>query len=199
MGQDTDAIRREIEQTRERMGDTVEAIGYKADVPARTKERVSDTFSNVKERIGGTANGVADRIGGTAGAVNEAPPNAADVKHAAKRGASIAQENPIGLAIGSIAVGFLAGMLIPSTRVEQEKIGPVAEQVREQAMQTGQEALEHGKQVAGEVASTVQEHAQQAKGEVKETAQQAAQEHGEQLKQTAQENAQQVREQAGSA
>ena len=31
------------------MGDTVEAIGYKADVPARTKERVSDTFSNVKE------------------------------------------------------------------------------------------------------------------------------------------------------
>ena len=198
MGQDPEAIRREIEQTRDRMGDTVEAIGYKADVPARTKEKVTGTFSDVKERIGGTATSVADRIGGTAGAVNEATPGADDVKHAARRGAGIAQENPIGLAIGSIAVGFLAGMLIPSTRVESEKIGPMAEQVREQAMQTGQEALEHGKQVAQEVASTVQDHAQQAKDEVKQTAQQSAQEHGEQLKQTAQENAQQIRQEAPS-
>ena len=195
MGQDPDAIRREIEQTRDRMGDTVDAIGYKADVPARTKEKVTGTFTDVKDRIGGTATDMKDRIGGTASSVNEATPGAGDVKAAAKRGASIAQENPLGLAIGSIAVGFLAGMLIPSTRVEQEKIGPLAGQVREQAMQTGQEALEHGKQVAQEVASTVQDHAQQAKDEVKETAQQAAQEHGEQLKQTAQENAQQVREQ----
>jgi len=181
------------------MGDTVDALGYKADVPARTKDRVSDTFSDVKERIGGTASGVVDRIGGTASAVNESTPSGADVKQAARRGASVAQENPLGLAIGSIAVGFLAGMLIPSTRVENEKIGPMAEQVKEQAMQTGQEALEHGKQVAQEVASTVQDHAQQAKDEVKQTAQQSAQEHGEQLKQTAQENAQQIREQAPSS
>jgi gas vesicle protein len=199
MGQDPDAIRREIEQTRERMGDTVEAIGYKADVPARTKEKVSDTFSDMKDRIGGTATAVADRVGGTATAVNEATPNPADVKHAAKRGVSMAQENPLGLAIGSVAVGFLAGMLIPTTRVEGEKIGPMAGELREQAMQTGQEALEHGKQLAQEVASTVQDHAQQAKEDVKQTAQQAAQEHGEQLKQSAQESAQQIREQAPSS
>jgi len=62
-------------------------------------------------------------------------------------------------------------------------------------MQTGQAALERGKQVAQEVPS-IQEHAQQAKDDVKETAQQAAQEHGEQLKQTAQENAQQMGEKA---
>ena len=65
-------------------------------------------------------------------------------------------------------------------------------------VETGQEALDRGKQVAQEVASTVQEHAQHAKDEVKETAQQAAQEHGEQLKQTAQENAQQIRQEAPS-
>lgn len=207
MGEDPDTIRREIEDTRERMGDTVEAIGYKADVPARTKEKVGDTLTGVKDRVGGTAAGVRDRIGGTAGdvrervggaagAVGDATPSAGDVKHAARRGVSIAQENPLGLAIGSVAVGFLAGMLIPSTRVENEKLGPMAAQVKEQALSTGQEALDHGKQVAQEVASTVQEHAQQAKEEVKETAQQAAQEHGEQLKQSAQDNAQQVREQS---
>jgi gas vesicle protein len=187
MGQEPDAIRREIEQTRERMGETVDALGYKADVPSRTKEKVSGTVSSVK-----------DRIVGTAGSVNEATPSAGDVKQGAQQAASVAQENPLGLAIGSVAVGFLAGMLVPSTRVENEKIGPMADQVKDQVQSTAQEALEHGKQVAQEVASTAQESAQQVAQDVKDTAQQAAQEHGQQVKETAQENAQQTREQVTS-
>jgi len=187
MGQDPDAIRREIEQTRERMGETVEALGYKADVPSRTKEKVT-----------GTVTGVKDRIIGTAGSVNEATPSAGDVKQAAQRGASVAQENPLGLAIGSIAIGFLAGMLIPTTDVENEKLGPMSDQVKEQVQSTASEALEHGKQVAQDVASTAQESVQQVAQDVKQTAQESAQEHGEQVKQTAQDNAQQTREQVTS-
>ncbi len=178
MGQDPDAIRREIEQTRERMGETVEALGYKADVPTRTKEKVTGTVSGVK-----------DKIIGTAGSVNEATPSTGDVKQAAQRGASVAQENPLGLAIGSIAIGFLAGMLIPTTNVENEKLGPMADQVKDQVQSTASEALEHGKQVAQDVASTAQESVQQVADDVKQTAQESAQEHGEQVKQTAQENA----------
>ena len=53
MGQDPDAIRREIEQTRERMGETVEALGYKADVPSRAKEAVSGRVDSVKSKISG--------------------------------------------------------------------------------------------------------------------------------------------------
>ena len=45
-------------------------------------------------------------------------------------------------------------MLIPSTRVEDEKLGPMADDVKERAKQTGQEALEHGKQVAQDAAET---------------------------------------------
>jgi gas vesicle protein len=181
MGQDPDAIRREIEETRERMGETVDALGYKADVPSRTKEKVTGTVSSVKDRIVGAADNV-----------NEATPSTGDVKQAARQGASVAQENPLGLAVGSIAVGFLAGMLIPSTRVENEKIGPMADQVKDQVKQTGQDALEHGKQVAQEVASTAQDSVQQVTQDVKESAQQSAQEHGEQVKQSAQESAQQT-------
>ncbi len=198
MGQDPDAIRREIENTRDRMGDTVEAIGYKADVPSRTKEKVTGTISGARDRIVGAADGAKDRVAGAAGSVNETTPSGGDVKQAARRGASVAQENPLGLAIGSVAVGFLAGMLIPSTRVENEKLGPVADQIKEQAKQTGQEALEHGKQVAQDVASTVQDTALQAKDDVMQTAQQSAQDHAAQVKETAQHNAGQVREQAPS-
>jgi len=167
MGQDPDAIRREIEETRERMGETVGAIGYKADVPTRAKEKVGGAVTSVKESITG------------------ATPSSGEVKDVAKRGAGMAQENPLGLAVGSIAVGFLAGMLIPSTKVEDEKLGPVADQVKDQVKETGQEALERGKQVAQEVASTAQEHVEQAKEDVKETAQQSAQQQGEELKASA--------------
>ena len=198
MGQDPEVIRREIEDTRERMGETVEALGYKADVPTRTKEAVSDRVTAAKEKITGAAGSVNEAITGAAGSVNEATPSTGDVKRAARKGAGLAQENPLGLAIGSIAVGFLAGMLIPSTNVENEKLGPMADQVKETAMQTGQEALEQGKQVAQEVASTAQEHMQEAVSDVKDTAQQSAQEHGQQVKETAQEQARHSRQQVRS-
>src|SRR5689334_22905836 len=136
MGQDPDAIRQEIEQTRERMGDTVDALGYKADVPARAKESISDKVDTVKSKVAGIGSGV-----------SAATPQPNDVKQGAKQAVGVVQENPLGLAIGATAVGFLAGMLIPSSRIEDERVGPVADQVKEQARQTGQEALEHGKQI----------------------------------------------------
>jgi hypothetical protein len=42
MGQVTASIREEIEETRGRMGDTLEALAYKADVKGRTKDWVVD-------------------------------------------------------------------------------------------------------------------------------------------------------------
>ena len=39
MGEDPRAIRSEIEDTRERMGDTVDALAYKADVKSRPRIR----------------------------------------------------------------------------------------------------------------------------------------------------------------
>ena len=161
MGQDPDTIRREIEQTRERMGETVEALGYKADVPSRTKEKVSGTFTGVK-----------DRIVGAADSVNESTPSTGDVKQAAQRGASVAQENPLGLALGSVAVGFVAGMLIPATRVEDEKLGEASDAAIEKVKETGQDALEHGKQVAQDAAQTAKESGQEHAQQVKESAQQ---------------------------
>jgi hypothetical protein len=42
MGQDPDAIRQDLAQTRSEVGETVEAVGDKADVPSRAKETVAD-------------------------------------------------------------------------------------------------------------------------------------------------------------
>ena len=158
MGQDPDAIRQEIEQTRSQMGETVEAIGYKTDVKARAKDSVTEKTDAVK-----------DKLGSVIGRASDSTPSSDDMKDGAKKAVGTAQENPLGLAIGAVAVGFVAGMLIPSTSVEDEKIGPMADQLKDRVKETGQDALEHGKQVAQDVAESAQET-------VKESGQQHAQE-----------------------
>jgi ElaB/YqjD/DUF883 family membrane-anchored ribosome-binding protein len=139
MGEDPNAIREDIVRTRAEMSETVDAIGYKADVKSRAKDRISET----KDRL--------------TGKVSDATPDGEQVK----RAAGIAQENPLGLAIGGIAVGFLAGMLAPSSRVEDEKIGPMADQVKDQIKETGQEAMERGKDVAQQAAETAKDAGRQ--------------------------------------
>ena len=52
LGQDPAAIRQEIEETRSEMGETMEAIGYKTDVRARTEDFVSEKKKDkVTERV----------------------------------------------------------------------------------------------------------------------------------------------------
>ena len=177
MGEDPDRLRAEIEQTRAEMGETVDALGYKTDVKARAKDSIQDK----KESVMGVASSAKERLVGAGQSVNEATPDGQQVKQQAKRAASVAQENPLGLAVGAVAIGFLAGMLIPSTRVEDEKMGSLSDEVIDRAKETGQEALEHGKQVAQETAQSAQD-----------TRKDSAQQHGQEVKQTARENAQQA-------
>ena len=190
MGQDPDAIRQDIEDTRAEMSETVEAVGYKADVPSRAKDKVSETVDNVKNKVSGTATrakeavvGTASRAGNTmsdtTSRLGDATPGGGQVTQQAKRAVGLAQENPLGLAVGAVALGFLAGLAVPSTRVENERLGPVADQVKDRVKETGQEALDRGRQVAQEVASSAAE-----------TAKQRTQEHGQDLAQGAKQNAQ---------
>ena len=88
---------------------------------------------------------------------------------------SVAQANPVGLGLAALAGGFLIGMLLPTTTIENEKLGPVSDDLKDKAKDTASEAVDHGKQVAQEVASNVTETA-------KETVQESGQQHAEELK-----------------
>jgi hypothetical protein len=131
------------------MGDTVEAIGYKTDV----KSRAMDKVTGVRERITG------------------ATPSTGDVKDGAQKAVSVAESNPLGLGVAALAGGFLLGMLIPSTKVENEKLGPKADEVKGQAKEMASEAVDRGKQVAQDAASAATD-----------TAKESAQQHAEEIK-----------------
>lgn len=170
MGQEPDQIRREIEQTRDQMGNTVEALSHKADVPGRVKENLADKRDRLKSQMQGAGSKVSDST-----------PDV-DVTGNAKKAAGIAQENPLGLMIGGAAIGFLAGLALPSTRVEDEQMGEISDQVIQQAKDTGSEALEHGKQVAQDAATAAAD-----------TAKESGNESAQQLRDSAQEKVEEVR------
>ena len=185
MGQDPDAIRQDIAQTRTEMSETVEAIGYKADVPSRAKDAVSEKVENVKSKVSDTATRAREAVAGTASRAGDATPSRGEVKQQSRRVAGMARENPLGLAIGAAAIGFLAGLAGPSTRVEDERLGPVADQVKDRVRETGQEALDRGRQVAQDVASTAAD-----------TARQRTQEQGQELAESTRQSAQDVASEA---
>jgi Protein of unknown function (DUF3618) len=167
MAQTSDELKQEINQTREQLADTADALAYKADVPTRTKDWVGDK-----------KDAIVSAVGGAGAAVGEAAPDGADVAQSAGRLKRLAERNPVGLAIGGAAVGFIAGLLAPSTRMEDERIGPMADDVKATAAEAGREALDRGKDVVQEAGSAAIE-----------TAKERGREEGEELSESLQEKA----------
>jgi ElaB/YqjD/DUF883 family membrane-anchored ribosome-binding protein len=97
---DPENIRRDIEATREELGDTVAALAAKTDVKAQARQRIDETkaaVSGKKEELLGRA--------------KEASPESASA--AAMTVTSKARQNPVPtVAAGAFAFGFVAGWLL---------------------------------------------------------------------------------------
>jgi ElaB/YqjD/DUF883 family membrane-anchored ribosome-binding protein len=104
--QSPEELRREIEQTRSELGDTVEALSHKADVKAQVSQKVEERKAALRgrqEELKAKAGQARERMSG-------ATPE--DAKRTAARVAQTAEEKPfpaIGVAFG---VGVLLGWLI---------------------------------------------------------------------------------------
>jgi Protein of unknown function (DUF3618) len=159
MGEDPGVIRAEIDQTRERVGDGVDALSYKTDVGARVSDYVDDKKQAVKSKF----TGAKDTVSGTV-------PDRQGLKRGATHIRDTAEKNPLGLALAGLAVGFLVGTLLPQTRVENEQMGEMSDRLVDAAKDTANEAVDRGKQVA-----------QEAAGAAVDTAKESGREQGEEL------------------
>ena len=186
------------ERTRDKVTETKDKLTGKA---GEVKDRVTGTVSEAQDQVGDKVSGAQDQIksktsGGSGG--GSSTPDRQQVKYRARRAKNTAQQNPLGLAVGSIAAGFLAGLLIPTTDIENEKIGPIADQVKEEARSTGQEAIERGKEVVQDLGN-VQDKARQAAADaVKGTVSSSVQEQAEAMKDSVRESAENVQDTARS-
>jgi hypothetical protein len=140
MDKDPGVIRAEIDRTRERVGDEVDAISYKTDVGARASDYVDDKKEAVKSKVSGAKDTVTDVV-----------PDRRALRRGATYMRKTAVNNPLGLAAGGLALGFLVGTLLPKTRVENEQMGEMSDRLVDAAKETASEAVGRGKQVAQEV------------------------------------------------
>lgn len=103
---DPEELRREIEQTRSELGDTVEALAQKADVKAQVSEKVDDRKAALRER----QEELKAKVGGARERASDATPE--DVKRAASQVAHTAEERPFPAIGVALAVGFVLGWLL---------------------------------------------------------------------------------------
>jgi gas vesicle protein len=162
MGQDPSDIRAQIEETRARVGDEVDALSYKTDVPARVTDYVDEKKQAVTGKVSGMKNAVT-------GATSNVFPSGEQVS----RLKDTAERNPLGLVIGGAALGFVAGLLLPSTRIEDEKMGEISDRVVDAAKETAGDAIESGKQVAQDAAQSAANHGQELASNMQERTQES--------------------------
>jgi hypothetical protein len=168
MGQDPSVIRAEIEQTRERVGDEVDALSYKTDVGARVGDYVDDKKEAVKSKLSDAKDTMTEPL-----------PDRRAIKRSARHVLGTAESNPLGLALGGLAVGFVVGTLLPQTRVENERMGEMSDRLIDAAKDTASDAVDRGTQVA-----------QEAVGAAVDTAKESGREQSEELASTLHERTQ---------
>ena len=169
MGQDPSDIRAEIEETRARVGDEVDALSYKTDVPARVGDYVDDKKQAVKDKVSGVKDAITGTTSDAVRATSDALPDGEQIGKLK----DTAERNPLGLVIGGAAIGFVAGLLLPSTRLEDRQMGDMSDKVIDVAKETAGEALESSKQVAHEAADSAKDQSQQLASSLQERAQES--------------------------
>lgn len=107
MDKDPSVILAEIAQTRDRVGNEVDALSYKTDVGARVGDYVDEKTEAVKSKLTGAVD-----------SVTSVTPDQRTITRGATHVRDTAESNPLGLVLGGLAVGFLVGTLLPSTRFE---------------------------------------------------------------------------------
>lgn len=90
--------------------------------------------------------------------INDAYDSASHKLHTAHR------EYPLGVGLGFLALGALAGLAIPRTRQEDELMGETSEQLRDQLKQSSEhvveQALDRGQEVVHETMETLKKSAE---------------------------------------
>lgn len=147
-----------------------------SDAASTAKHAVSDAASTAKDAVAGAAGTARDAVTGARERVVDATSTArerasefgSDARERARYQARKAQmgfwqgmeENPLAIGAAALALGVVAGLMVPSTRKEDELMGETRDHLMERAREVGEEALEKGKQVASVAVDTFKEEAE---------------------------------------
>ena len=113
---------------------------------AELKEKAGASLQNMKQRT----------TEKTAALRRRASERGAQLKEKARHGYEqsyqsikhTAEERPLAVGLGFLAIGVVAGLLLPSTRKEDELVGPTRDRLVNRSREVAEDAVDRGKQVA---------------------------------------------------
>jgi ElaB/YqjD/DUF883 family membrane-anchored ribosome-binding protein len=115
-------------------------------------ERISDTSAQAR---------VKSAIESARSSVSNAIPTTNDLRNLSGMAVDAIKENPIGALLSGFAVGFVIGSLLPSTPVEDDRLGALKDTLQNRAQDVGAQALEYGTAVIRDTVEAAQQSAQQ--------------------------------------
>jgi Protein of unknown function (DUF3618) len=196
MGESPQELRRDIENIRGDLGNTLDEIGDRVSpgqIVRRRTRRVTDGFRNVRETVMGSAQNVGQTTtAGASSAVESAQQSVGQVADQARQAPELVkrqtQGNPLAAGLVAFGAGLLVASLLPATEPEQQaaaKLQEVAQPIKDKALEAGQELKSDLQDAAQDAAQHVKDTAQDAAQEVTGQAQQSAGEIGQQTKDAA--------------
>ena len=189
MGGTPEQVKADSEATRAWPSRNVDALAETirpGNVAARQKDKVTEAVFGVSDKatsaVFGAKDAVVETVDQVQSSTGEAMSAAPQVARQSARG------NPLAAGLIAVGVGWLAGSLLPATRVERqaadtlkEKAAPLVEEVSEMARQSAQNLQEPAKEAVTEVKAagveavqTVKEEGSSTLSEVKDTAKEGA-------------------------
>lgn len=159
MSDSPDAIRANIEKTRNEFGEDVDALADKVSpskIVHRQTNKMKTALHSVRERVMGAADDVEDTVKDMSGSVTS---GIGDVTH---RAAAKAEGNPLAVGLMAFGAGLLLASLIPASEKEKQ----IAEDIKEEAQPLMDEAAEVAKNMGEELKEPAEEAVETVKASV---------------------------------
>ncbi|HTW85788.1 MAG TPA: hypothetical protein VMD91_17085 [Candidatus Sulfotelmatobacter sp.] len=127
----------------------MDAETLKDEIPEQSYAGIRGRIETVRGTIVTAMRGASGTVTSTVSDAGTRVTRARD--EASQRGRKMAQavaENPLGITLGALAIGFLVGLLIPVTEIERERVG---KPVRDAATQRTHAVMENAVEAAREI------------------------------------------------
>jgi gas vesicle protein len=164
---DSSRVRDEIDDTREHLGQTVDAIGDRVlpgRIIERRKETTTKTLRDLRDRVMGTAHDTREQFADSAGATVD------HLREAPQSLAHRTEGSPLAAGGVAFALGFLAAAVWRPTEPERQAV----EKIAEAAPELTDDVAQLGREVAGSMKGSVKEQAAGAAEELKSSVTDAA-------------------------
>lgn len=156
MGESTEQLTGDIEESRNRLGSHLDELQDKvspAAIAERKKEAARSRIVGVREKALGTARSARDSAPSPSGAASDAADSAKDQFQGA----------PIAAGVAAFGLGMVIAALVPATRAEQKAAVQLKDTVQEQAQPLVEDAKQAATEVGQNLKGSAAESAQQVK------------------------------------